>query len=86
MRYLATATVMAAATLVSSGVNGAPLAAAGTSIAGDPTARVGVGPTPARPTRLGRGASLWDPRVGRDATRPYYLAPYYPPSEANRYY
>ena len=90
MRYRVVATALAAAVLGTSGVNAAPRDApmASTTVH-DSTGRPGVGPVPGSrvgPTMPGPNGSRWTQRFERDVNRSFYLAPYIPPSEANRYY
>jgi hypothetical protein len=90
VRHRVVATALTAAVLGASGVNAAPRDA---PIAPTPvhhtTGGPAVGPLPGSrvgPTMPRPNGSRWTQRFERDVHRSFYLAPYIPPSEANRYY
>jgi hypothetical protein len=90
VRYHVVATALAAAVLGASGGNAAPRDApiASTPVH-DSTGWQGTGPvlgSRVGPTKPGPNGSQWTQRFERDVNRSFYLAPYIPPSEANRLY
>ena len=89
MQYHVVATALAAALWASDG-NAAPCdASMASAAADDSTAWPGTGPIPGSrvgPTKPGPDGSRWTQRFERDVNRSFYLAPYVPPSEANRYH
>jgi hypothetical protein len=87
MRCHVIVTALAAAAL---GASAAPDRAPGSAAApGEPAGPNRVAPVPGGrgvPAEPGSDGSWRAPSAWRDATRPFYLAPYYPRSRASHYY